>query len=197
MDYKKKIAQAERIAKLLDGKKTAEEIRLELKEEGFYERDIDSIMISARNFLKEKYQLKIQDYLQENKQIQESEEFSSLDNETLDKLIEKESQVIALQERRKITKLCRDGLSPDEILAQVNTRFLSTEKALQQLAEIEKARDQNSGSSRAINIFGGIGLILLTIGIAAASGRLFYVLPIIGLVMIVKGFMTKRMEYED
>ncbi len=48
-----------------------------------------------------------------------------------------------------------------------------------------------------LNIMGGIGLIVLTVVLLVVFSRIFYVLPIIGLVMIVKGITTERMEYDS
>ena len=194
MDYKKKIKYAEGVAVQLQEQKSIELIKSELKSEGLYDPDIDKVMISARKILGDKYQPIINEYLLNNKQIHGSEEFKLLDNETLDILIDKESRKIASGEKQKITRLMREGKSGEEVFAQVNTRFLKAEVAAAHINKLQEVKQQNSGSGRMINIFGGIGLIALTLILLFTIDRLFYVLPIIGLVMIVRGFTTEKME---
>lgn len=194
MDYKKKIKYAEGVAVQLQEQKSIELIKSELKSEGLYDPDIDKVMISARKILGEKYQPIINEYLFNNKQIHGSEEFKLLDNETLDILIDKESRKIASGEKQKITRLMREGKSGEEVFAQVDTRFLKAEVAAAHINKLQEVKQQNSGSGRMINIFGGIGLIALTLILLFTIDRLFYVLPIIGLVMIVRGFTTEKME---
>lgn len=45
-----------------------------------------------------------------------------------------------------------------------------------------------------VNILGGVGLIVLILIFLFIIDRLFYVLFIIGLVMIVRGFIMEKME---
>lgn len=196
MDYKTKIKYAEGVADQLQKQKSIEAIKSDLKEEGLYDNDIIKIMVSAKKILGEKYQPKIRTYLLENKQIHGAEEFSLLDNEIIDFLIAKESKSIAMQEKKKITKLIKEGQSAEEVFKQVDTRFLQAEEAAQHIGHLQEVKKQNSGSGRMVNIFGGIGLIVLTGVLAITIDRLFYVLPVIGFVMIVRGFMTEKMEYD-
>jgi len=197
MEYKKKIEYAKRIAEQLQGGKTTEEIKEGLKSEGLYKPDIQEIMVSARKVLENKYLPKIREYLLENKEIKGDEEFRVLDDDTIDGLITTETQNLASIERKKITNLVKEGISGEEILKQVDTRFLPLDKAVEQITRLLEAKKQNSGSGRMINIFGGTGLIVLTGIIFFASGRLFYVLPIIGLYMIIRGFMTHETQYDN
>lgn len=194
MDYKKKIKYAEGVAIQLQEQKSIELIKSELKSEGLYDPDINKVMISARKILGEKYQPKIHEFLLNNKQIHGSEEFELLDSETLNILIDKESRKIALEEKQKITRLIREGKSGEEVFAQVDTRFMKAETATAHITQLQEIKKQNSGSGRMINIFGGLGLIVLTIVLLFTIDRLFYVLPIIGLIMIVRGFTTEKVE---
>lgn len=194
MDYKTKIKHAEKIAEQLQAEKSLEAIKSDLRTEGLYDNDITKIIYSAKKILGEKYQAKIKEYLLNDKQIHSAEEFSFLDKEILDSIITKASQEIALEEKQKITQLIKEGQTGQEVYDQVDTRFLDEDKAIEHINQLQTIKKQNSGSGRAFNIFGGIGLIVLTGIILVAFERLFYVLPIIGLVMIVKGFTTKKME---
>lgn len=194
MDYKKKIKYAEGVAVQLQEQKSIELIKSELKSEGLYDPDIDKVMISARKILGEKYQPTINEFLLNNKQIHGAEEFKLLDDQTLDILIDKESRKIASGEKQKITKLMREGKSGEEVFAQVDTRFLPAEAAAAHINKLQEIKQQNSGSGRMVNILGGVGLIALTLILLFTIDRLFYVLPIIGLVMIVRGFTTEKME---
>ncbi len=198
MDYKTKIKYAKEVADQLQRQKSIDAIKSDLKtEDGLYEKDITNIIFSAKKILREKYQPKINEYLLDNRQIHGSEEFSLLDKEIIDTLIAKESQNLALQERKKITKLIKEGQPVEKVFEQTDTRFLSSEKAAEHIARLQEVKRQNSGSGRMLNIFGGIGLIVLTGVLLVTLDRLFYVLPVIGLVMIVKGLMTKKMEYNS
>lgn len=197
MDYKKKIEYAEKITLELQNNISKEKIMDNLKLEGLYEMDITSIMVSATKILGEKYSQRIREFLRADKAIEQSQEFISLDKEILYGLIKEEKQKLALEERKKITKMIKEGHSGEAILNEIDNRFLSHEKASEQLSKLEQVNQQNSGSGRILSILGGIALIVLAIVILFATGRLFYFLPIIGIVMIVKGFLTERMSYED
>lgn len=197
MDYKKKIEYAEKIALELQNNISKEKIMANLKSEGLYEMDITSIMVSASNILGEKYSERIREFLRADKAIEQSQEFISLDKEILYSLIKEEKQKLALEERKKITKMIKEGHAGDAILNEIDNRFLSHEKAAEQLSKLEQVKQQNSGSGRMLSIVGGIALIVVSIVILFATGKLFYFLPIIGVVMIVKGFLTERMSYED
>lgn len=196
MEYRKKIEYAEKAAEQLQGQKTTQEIKASLKAEGLYDIDINEVMVSARNILGEKYQEEIRQHLLADKQIKGAEAFSLLDDELLETLIEKETQKLALEERKKMTQRMKQGHSPEEVLAQVDTRFLSPNKALEQMQNLQEVKHQNSGSGRTLNIFGGIGLIVLTGILMVTINRIFYFLPVIGIIMIVKGFTTERMDYD-
>ncbi|MEM9548566.1 MAG: hypothetical protein AAGA77_21450 [Bacteroidota bacterium] len=196
MDYQTKINYAKEIAQQLQQQISTDEIKSNLKSKGLYDPDIAEIMVSARKILGEKFQPKIKEYLIGNKQIHGSEEFSALDNEVIGKLVEIETQNLARAERKKITNLIKEGQPVEYVLQQIDPRFLPIEKAIELISKLQEVKRQNSGSGRMINIFGGIGLIVLTGIIAVAANRLFYVLPIIGLVMIVKGLTTREMEYD-
>jgi len=197
MEYKKKIEYAERVAKELTGQKTSDQIKENLKAEGLYERDIANVFVSAKNIIGENYKPKIREFLLADKVIQNAEEFSSLDKDMLEKLIVDEKQKLGIEERKKMTKMIKEGHKPEEIFDKVDNRFLSPKKANEQLAKLEQVKNQNSGSGRMLNIGGGIGLIILTGIILLTTDRLFYVLPIIGLGLIVKGFLTEQMEFDN
>lgn len=194
MDYKTKIKYAEKVADQLQTQKSIDAIKSDLKAEGLYEKDIANTLASARKILGEKYQPKIKEYLLEDKQIHGANEFSLLDDEVIDILIAKESQNLTLQEKNKITKLMRKGQPAQDVFDQVDTRFLSLEKATEHISRLQDIKMQNSGSGRMLNIGGGIGLMVLTGILVFTIDRLFYVLPIIGLIMIVKGITTDKME---
>lgn len=197
MDYKTKIKYAEEVANQLQNHKSIESLKSDLKTEVPYENDIANIISSAKKILGEKYQSKIKEYLINDKEIYSSEEFSLLDKEIIGNLIENETQKLAVEEKKKLTKLIKEGNPVEKALEQTDTRFLSSDKAVIHASNIQKVKKQNSVSGRMINIFGGIGLIVLTIVLLFTIHRLFYVLPIIGLIMIVKGFLTKEMEYDN
>ena len=197
MDYKKKIEYAKRVASQLEGQKSSNEIKSELKAEGLYDRDITNIMVSARNIVGETYLPRIKEFLLADRPIIGAQEFETLDSDLLNSLISKESQNLTLQEKKKLTKLIKEGHSPEEILRQVDTRFLPLDKAALQIKRLQEVKTQNSGGSRMLNIAGGIGLCILTWVVVMTTGRLFYFLPILGLFMIFKGLTTEQMEHDS
>jgi len=194
MNYKTKVKYAKEVADQLQKQKSVEAIKSDLKTEGLYELDINKVIISARNILGEKYQPKIGEYLLADKPIHGAEEFSLLDDKIIDALIAKESQNLAIKEKNRITKLIKEGQSADEVFEQADTRFFSEDNAENHINRLLEIKTNNSGSGRMMSIFGGLGLIVLTGILLVTLDRLFYVLPVIGLVMIVKGFMTEEME---
>jgi len=197
MDYKTRIKHAEEVAIQLENKKTIDDMKSELRAEGLYENDVLNIFSSVKKILAEKYSSKIKEYLLAEQAIHGSEEFSSLNKEVIDELIDRNTRQIASEEKRKITKLIKQGQGAEQVFRQVDTRFISQNEAAQHIAHLLEVKKQNSGGTRMLNIFGGIGLIVATIVVLFASGRLFYVLPIMGLIMIVKGLKTERMEYDS
>ena len=85
----------------------------------------------------------------------------------------------------------------NQILEQVDQRFLPLEKAQKHAKKYEIVKYNNSGESRTYKILGGVGCIIITGILFASSGRLFYVLPIIGLILIVKGFTTEVIKIDE
>ena len=67
MDSKNKIEYATRIAKQLEGSRTTEEVKYELKSDGVDDQVIIEIMITTKNILANKYLPKIREYLIKDK----------------------------------------------------------------------------------------------------------------------------------
>ena len=154
MDYKTKIKHAKEVANQLQNQKSTDAIKSDLKSAGLYEKDIAGILVSANKILGETYQPKIQEYLLADKPIHGAEEFSLLEEEVIDMLITKETQNLAVKEKKKIIKLMKEGQTPQEVFEQDDTRFLSEEKAAEHLNRLEGIKTQNSGSGRMVNILG-------------------------------------------
>ena len=197
MNYQRKIEYATEVAKELQENKSTEQIKESLKSKGLFERDITSIFVSARKIIGENYRPEIRAFLLADKAFQGAEEFNSLDGEVLETLINQERQKLALEERRKMVKLIKEGHSGEEVLSRTDNRFLSSEEAVEHLSKLQEVKQQNSGMGRMLNIGGGIGMFFLTWIVMLATERLFFILPAIGLGLIVKGLMTERMAYED
>ncbi len=194
MDYKTKIKHAERVAEDLQNMVSIDQIKSDLKSKDLYDSDIDNIFVSARNIIGEKYHPKIKEYLLAGKPIHGAEEFKLLDEDVINQLITKGFKGIAINEKQKITQLIKDGVTPQEVFKQTDTRFLSADKATEHINQMHSLKQKSSGSGRMLTIMGGIGLILLTVILFFTIGRLFYVLPFIGIVMIIKGFLPDPVE---
>ena len=197
MDYNKKLEYANRVAEQFENQINVNDIEAALKNEGLYERDISSVMVSAKNVLLEKYKSIIREHLLADKDLHTSEEFKSLDPNLIADFSEREKQQLALDEKRKIERLVKEHYSEERILEQVDIRFLPKAKAHEFIQKHLNAKNHNSGDTRLFNIIGGFGLLLLTGIILVASGRLFYAPPIIGVVLIVKGFTTEVVKIHD
>ncbi len=197
MKYKEKIAHAKVVADQLEQKVSIDTIKSSLESEGLYQKDIQEVLVSARKFLGEKYQPKIREYLINGQAIHGDKAFELVDRDILDTLILQESRALAVQEKRKITKLIKSGESAEDVYAQVDTRFLSEVAAENHISNLLQVKQDNSGTGRMLNIGGGIALIVLSGVLLFTTDRLFYVLPIIGIGLIVKGFMTQGMEYDS
>jgi tRNA splicing endonuclease len=197
MEYKKKVAIASRGAEQLQGQKNAKVIEADLKTEGLYEKDILAVMISARNILGEKYQSSIRAHLLGNKDLKSTKEFNSLDAEILEKISNNEIEKFALEEKNKIFNLVKKNTPLNQILEQVDKRFLPLEKAQHHAKIYDIVKYNNSGESRTYKILGGVGCIIITGILFASTGRLYYVLPIIGLILIVKGFTTEVIKIDE
>ena len=197
MDYIEKVKHAERIAQELKGEKTSKEIVSELSASGLYPRDINAVMVSARKMLGKEIKPKIKEILLSGEDVLRTDELMEIDREQLQILISQERDQLSLIERKKISNLMKEGLSKEEVLNQIDLRFLSREKAIELILNSEKVINQNSGLGRSANILGGIGVLVLTGLIALVIGRVYFIGPVIGLGLILKGLLTERMAYEE
>ncbi len=201
MKYADKIRHAEKAANELLNEVSSEKVRADLKENGLYEADIDNVMTSARNIIGDKLKPLIRTKLLSGMPIKDAPEFEKLDEATLKKLAEQEINAIALGEKDKVKQLLKAGTPPMEIFQQVRLDFYPKEKVSHQIATFQAVEKENSGGSRLLKIFGGMAIMLVGIGISAASmsggggGRLFFGLIIVGFVMMVQGFLTVENPY--
>lgn len=187
MDYKKKVEYATRIAEELQGTKSREQVKEELKAEGFYDRDISSILSSADKILEEKYLPEIKKCVLADEAVQGQKAFEHLDSDLLSDLENEVRLRLAKKEQQKYISFFKNGLTIEQILPRVDYRFVKKEKVLEDLKAIQEQKTETSAPARMINITIGIGLILLSVVLFFVTQRLFYVMPIIGLGMIIKG----------
>lgn len=197
MDYQEKMKYARDAADQLRNRKSKYDIQKALEADGLYDRDIASVISNAQGMLTQEFQPLVEQYLNKEKQIHGAEEFSFLSDDVIDSMINQGRHKLATDERKRITEMMKSGQSAVEVFTQVDTRFLSVDKARSLLTNLQEVKKQNSGQGRVLNIAGGIGLIALTGILAVIINRIFYVLPIIGIVMIVKGITTKPMTYDN
>lgn len=191
MEYKKKLEYAEKYALELQGIKTKEQVVSELKAEGLYKADIDAVMLSVRNVLADSYLQPIQLALINDEDVYESDKFKSLDKGIINDLVEKAERQLTDRERNKIAAFYSQGMPPAMILKQVNQKYLSLEETSKYLARLDAAGTDNevdTGMS-VLSIVGGLALIVGTFVVLSTTGRLFYVLPIVGLVWTIKGIV--------
>jgi len=200
MKYTEKIKYAEKAAEDLINEISIETVREELKGKGLYEADIDNVISSARNIIGDKVKPIIRTKLLAREAIAGAPEFAKLDPATLKKMVTQEIQAISRGERDKVKKMLRDGVSQKNIYQAVNQDFYSKEHIAHQIATHDEVKQLNSGSSRMLNIVGGLLLMLVGIGISLATmqdggGTVFYGLVAVGFFMMIKGFITVENPY--
>jgi len=191
-DYKNEYAV--RIAKQLEGKKTTNEVRKELKSKGLDDQVVIEIMIMTRNILANKYLPKIREHLLKNKEIHGSLDFQSLEDDILNKFKKNELQKLADIEMNKIAELVKVNVPGEDILDQVDTRFLSLDIAVPHINGLEalKGRRKSRGKG-GLRIFPVIGL-LISAGLFIAVGKFSYSIPILVLYIIHMLFQNNDTE---
>lgn len=201
MRYAEKIKHAEKAAEDLLAEKPIDEVRQRLQEEGLPDKDIDSIIVSARNIIGEKLKPIIRSKLLSKESIGDSVEFEKLDSETLKRYITQEIKGIGVSEKRKVNELLKKGTSPEDILKEIRQDFYPKELIVQQIAAYKEVKRQNSVGGRLINIIVGAGLVIVGGGISILSmqsgtGAIFYGMVFVGLIMLVRGFIKNESPYD-
>ncbi|MGK0317060.1 MAG: hypothetical protein ACI86M_003299 [Saprospiraceae bacterium] len=195
MDSEKKIEYANRIAKQLEGQRTTDEVRYELKSDGVDDQVIIEIMITTRNILANKYLPKIREYLIKDKEIHGSKDFLFLEDSILNTLKKRELQNLADFEMNKIAKLLKNNMSGEEILDQVDTRFLSLDIAVSYINGLEEVKGRSKADESGFFLISrGFRLILL-LGILFYSGKFSYSILILGLYFLYWLFTRKDTQY--
>ncbi len=203
MKYAEKIKHAEKAAQDLLNNGTTEQVRNELKEQGLYDYDIDNVLASARNIIGEQFKPIIRQKIIDNESLSDAPELAQLDKETVEKIAKQEISSLAVIERKKVTKLLKEGKSPEEIFSEVRLDLYPKEKIAHQILTHQEVEKHNNGGSRMINLLGGLGLMAVGGGMSFASmqgsggGTLFYGLILVGLGMFIKGLLTVPNPYDN
>jgi len=196
MKYREKIKYAELVAKDILNDKPIETIRAELIEKKLYERDIDAIIISAKNVIGEQLRPLIRSKLLAKEPIKNAPEFEKLDAAILMDLEQKEIKSLVFEERRKVRDMLKNKATPDEIYAAVRQDFYPEASIEKQISTYNEVKKQNSGGYRLLRMLGGIAIILISIGVSYLSVRpdgtftIFYGWIIIGILLSVTAFQT-------
>ena len=186
MKYQEKLKHAENVANDILSDKSLEQIKSELKEKGLYDTDIINIIASARNKITEKLGPLIRQSLIDKVELSSIPEISKIDELTLEKLVQEETLGIVKAEKKRVKEWFEAGEPTDQILAKIKTDFYPKSKVVQQVAQLEQARSENSPKGRMIFIGGGIGLRIISLIIMymtmkeTGEGLLFYGGRIIG-----------------
>ena len=198
MKYNEKIEHAKRVAEELTNHQSLDQIKKDLKEKGLYDKDIENVMASARSVMGEKLKPLIRKQLLSGEPFSNSSELGAIDPGTLEQLVQQEKKAMAQGEKKKVNGLLKQGASAEQILQEVHQEFYPRDLVDEQISAYSAVTRQNSGKGRLRNIGIGLGLIALGIGISFATmsddggGRLFYGVVVVGLIMVVKGFMTAK-----
>ncbi len=193
MKYKDKIKYAEGVAEKLFNNQSTQQIKDHLIAENLSDSDIHKIMESSRKIIGEKYRATIQFKLLNKEPITHSD-FNLLDEGEIKELIQMEREALRIIERDKVAQSFRQGVPRQEIINSVNTDFYPKNNAIYQLNELESIRTQNKPTTRFFYVIIGGGILLIGIGLTLAtlqgeSVRIFTGIMLIGLVIMIKGFV--------
>jgi len=132
-------------------------------------------------------------------EILKANEFRTIDAPMLRELVELEVKSIAIEEKKKVTRLLKEGASSDEIYDKTRQDFYPSKLIEEQIQAFQEVKQENSINGRMLSIGGGLVLMLIGGYIVynriqnGGSGRLNFLL-IAGLALFVKGFFTQKME---
>lgn len=188
MKYSDKIKYATAVAEGLQNEKSLDEIKADLKEQGFYDKDVQNIIISARNILGEKINPIIREKLLSGESISDDAELRKYDPKFLEILVDKEKDNIKNEEERKVRKLVEMGVKPEQIVQSVNMNYVDAKYIKQTILKKTGEDDESTGGGVGTLV---IGLILMGagIGLTLTSGALFYGAILVGLGMVIKGIV--------
>lgn len=199
MKYKEKISYAEKVVIEINKNRSIEEITSELKSQGLKDFDIKNIITSAKGIIGENVRPLIRNKLLAKEEILKANEFRTIDAPMLRELVELEVKSIAIEEKKKVTRLLKEGSSSDEIYDKTRQDFYPSELIEEQIQAFQEVKQENSINGRMLSIAGGLVLMLIGGYIVynriqnGGSGRLNFLL-IAGLALFVKGFFTQKIE---
>ena len=123
MKYKEKISYAEKVVIEINKNRSIEEITSELKSQGLKDFDIKNIITSAKGIIGENVRPLIRNKLLAKEEILKANEFRTIDAPMLRELVELEVKSIAIEEKKKVTRLLKEGSSSDEIYDKTRQDF--------------------------------------------------------------------------
>ncbi|MCB0659621.1 MAG: hypothetical protein KDC04_01720 [Saprospiraceae bacterium] len=197
MEYKEKVAYVERVTKDLESGKSIDTIKSDLQAEGLYEYDINNVIASARKTLSEPYKQTIKNYLLNDQEILNSDEFANVDKDTLQQMVDQERRILNLQERKKITKLIKDGQSKEIALKSIDQRFLSIEEASEQIEKDQNTLQKNSISGKLFIAIKIALFLYLSVHFYNVNNHVSILSFIFAVVNIFKALKTEKLDYEE
>jgi len=202
MNYAVKIRHAEKVAEDLLNEQSIEEVSQNLKENGLYDRDISNVIASARNIIGDNLKPSIRAKILAGESIKNAKEFEKLDAETLERFVIQELKGITVSEKKKVNELLKAGAAPEDIFKVVRQEFYPRELITRQIDTFKAVKMENSVGGRLIKIVLGAGLVIIGGGISFASiqgsqgGVLLYGMVMVGLIMLVRGFVTTESPFD-
>lgn len=197
MTHQEKITWATEAAEnILDNNHTEKQVIEGLKEKGLYQRDIDNVLATMRNKMGDRLQPIIKEVIMNKGRFSDKPELAKLEPEVINRIAKQEITRISTEQKRKVTKLLKEGKTELEIIPEINLDFYPVENIQRQAAIHAEVKSRNGIGGRMMYIIGGIAMILIGGGITMASmnssggGRVFYGLIIVGFITLIKGFMT-------
>jgi len=197
MTYKEKIKYAEEITKeVINNQLKESEISDQLLRKGLYKSDIQNIMSSVKNMLADQYRPLIREKFSNGEDLSRLPELEQLDPDILKKVVEQEAKSLVAEQKKLVNSLLRKKVSESEIMNKVNLNIYPESYVRQQILVFDQVKDKNSFSTRFVSIALGIVIILGGVLVAISTGRIFYVIIILGFLTLGKGLMTQENPYD-
>ena len=195
MNYQEKIKLAEQGVNYLNEGKSLKDYKDKLKQDGFYNYDINNIVLSIKNILWEKYGKEFKTLLETEQLESKRENYPLLDDEIFGFIKEKEINSIISAKKREIRQLLYEGYIDIEVAKAVQHKYFTLENAISYIKEYKSRNEVVSKKGKSNYIFWGILLLIAGVILSLATTRLFYGAVIVGIGMIIKGASDIKKQF--
>ena len=187
MKYLEKVRLAEEGVKYINENVSLSDYREKLKNDGYYEYDIDIILGSIKNILYEQYGKEFENLLLEGTLDENREGYFELEDSVFDVLAQRAKDNIVKNSKRKIKDLLHKNVRPEIIVKEVENRIFTGNDIINFMNEYVQENEIVSEKQEAEKIMLGFVLIVGGIILTLSMSRLFYGMIAVGIVKLRKG----------